>query len=1229
MRSLEKLLASAIVLLALIVSVTGPGLLGFAGLVISTGDAMYVQEASAGEVEPSVSFIQVGLTGDIETELVVAELEEEEVIILGTSTGVYVLCPESEESLQMFIATPGSVQDIVVHDVTGDDTKDLVVATDDSYFPNVRCYDSSTGVKVWEFAPRMEVFDEDILWTEMQTQTFDLATIEDVDGDGCSDIAVTSGYSLYLIGGRTGEEIWGYETEDNLWRVAVLPDIDGDGVQDVAAGSQTGFMYVVSGKAGEKVWVERIAEECTVTTSEGKKYCTVARSVWDIVPVEIGDAKKALVSAEDGMVRLIGLTDGQVDWTSEAMIEYTSGALYNYYGERNKNKRPSSPGDDHFFNLRLLQVDDVNDDGISEVLASAHGDAGDGALSLIDVASEKELWKLAALDLTSIANVEIVNLDGQEAVFGPGSGAEGAGLIALDDGQSLDSLQISLASTSNSSDQYWVKRFGEDKFLLVSDSQDILCISVGSTAEAEWNYPRLTDAIVETGEFTGDSTTDLLVRSQDNQYQEDWYTSRILYVVDGASGEAAWSYDMPYDEFAASSGIADVKVTDDLDGDGNQDIIGYVRLSAEDENSEDEYRLRVFSGSGDDGDYDMLLNQPVVNHTYYGICQLLYDANEAGELEDVVEEMFNKGVEGAYYDAYRELYGYDWNAQPNEAPFLKAQVDDFVEQILNDRPEGYVTDWLDDDSFWDDLESNLADEGREQSRNIGKQIGFLDVLDIPEMGGLVLVAGNDRDVFFLHPTTGDLLLAMTTDTWCYEDPFLNVQPPESWRTSIRSLLAMDDINDDGSDDVLLCHHGEGNRVSVSTVEIEYWHVSFEVSWEVESGENEWINEDAISLIEDTDGDGNREVFFRRDREDESPLWTLTSSATGETLLETDKIGWGGNDRTLDWASADFNSDGYADHILYRTWSDDYDNPRVRVISGNGGESLWQYDFNSSHLFWELGLDDLQPIIMPATSVSDMNGDGTSDLALIRCQADQAGTELLIYDITDNASDGEPLKEVVIEESGEWEENWHPGGVIVEEVGDYTGDGHDEVAVVALLGERDEEEVRLLVVDLVEEEVVVDFYMMGSQLIEMGNDELVFVGLTGGVYFLDVVHSFSITSPTEGSSGSSPVTFGWTGAGSGSFIQIYIDDVLVAQTNESEIAVEVAKGEHEVKIRCVDENGRGVWDTTSFAVSKSETLIVLAFVLFFILVLIALAMVFHVNPMRIFTKLRPKKRLVED
>ncbi|MFH1560865.1 MAG: PQQ-binding-like beta-propeller repeat protein, partial [Chloroflexota bacterium] len=469
--------------------------------------------------------------------------------------------------------------------------------------------------------PKQEVFIDNLMWTEQQTFTFDLEAV-DLNSDGVRDVVATSGYRVYAIDGNTGVQLWQFEASDNLWRIAITPDLNRDGVPDLAVGGQNGSMYALDGKGGLPLWQTKLVAKYDVINYErGGLFGTVDRSVWDIVPVDFLGVPWAVVSSEDGYVRLVNLREGTVQWEYEA-VEHVDALLSEWY--RGKRMHPTSPGDFHFFNLRVFLAPDITGDGVEEILAAAYpgrrsGERGQetrgAGLFLINPATGRPLWKNISLELGGVGQMEIASLDGEPVILLPSGGVE---VIDLQDGQPIEKGSISGSALES---WYAVKDLGDGEFLLASTYGDLLGVS--SSGEVLWDYPGVAEAGMERGDFTGDETLDILVRSK-IFLQDPEPRARVLYVIDGATREVAWSYVMPYEEFAATGGIGGIQVAPDLNQDGKQDIIGYIQPPGERPQpgeGEDEFQIVVLSGS----DGSVLLQQPVVTQTYYGAWEEIYD----------------------------------------------------------------------------------------------------------------------------------------------------------------------------------------------------------------------------------------------------------------------------------------------------------------------------------------------------------------------------------------------------------------------------------------------------------------------------------------------------------------------------------------------------------------------------------------------------------------------------
>ena len=1212
MRKAGLLLARTGIIIAVLfstcASVLVPGLLPPSTTNLLASDSPPADDVTS--TDPSVSSIQIGLTGSIETAVVVADLGDDgqKEVLLGTSKGLYIIAPETRETyiigqgmqersqgvLRRFIPTPGSVSDIMLlPDITDDGQGEVVVAVDDTYFPNIRCYDSASGDKLWHFAPKQEVFLDNILWTEQQTRTFDIAAIEDINSDGYPDLAATSGYCLYALDGRTGEMLWKIEAENNLWRISPLPDLDGDSVNDLAVGAQSGFMYVISA-TGEVLWQDRISQKCTVLDEKGNEWAEIDRSVWDIVPISMEGVNKAVVSSEDGQVRLVDLSGGSRDWET-AVVTYTESMLLKYY--EGKQKLPSGPGDDNFFNIELSLVDDVNEDGTQDILASTyvgHGGGGKGkygmktsGIFLMDAVSGTILWKNTGMNLESTGKVEAIAMGEGKVILlpqGKSQSQETIRVINAADGQWMESMEIASSPEGVPSSEYWAIQFTEDSFLLVSDYTDLLCLS--SQAEVLWTYPRISDVFNQQGDFTGDETKDLFVWSRYVRTDQEGFGARVLYLIDGATRQKAWSYELSYQEFAANWGITGVFVTPDLNHDGKQDIAGYILPSAGNDPLGEQSRIVVFSGS----DGSILLDQPVVAQTYYGAFEEIYQDPDYPAM------------------ARQKLYDYylqKWVEEMQKAGWTALQIQSRKASFIQNELPKMIADAL----VW------LAE--RKPSEIINKRILSLGIMDVPGMGeGIAFVVGTPHDIFMISPA-GELLWTKTYQAWRYQDPITREIPTNvkfgGEQADLLRYRVLDDINGDGLNDLLIF---VPMALVIATSTIEGGDINFQPARTIVIASREQIASvvgQMLWQITDADGDGIRDILFVKFKQRVGVFRTIISTASGETLLELGQV----EGQTLVPVWEDFNGDGFREHLLFQSWDATLERPKLEVLDGRSGEAVWEFtEFKDSHLFDRIDFDDH----MPAAPISDMNGDGLPELAMIKTLMNQPGAKVVIYDISTN----DVLKEITVEEIDQrrtWEQRWHPG-VLIREVNDLNGDGVKEIALVAMLGdEEDKKEARLVVVDMVAERVIADFRLAGY-LPDIGQEDyLGVVGLSGEVYFLNMTSSLNLISPTDGSSQTSPVAIQWEGTAPGAFNQVSIDGIEVARTNDSEVALRVARGEHELTVRSLDEYGRGVYTAVNFTVAKGSSVVILAFVALGVFVGVAFVPVVF----RLVTKSRRRRR----
>ncbi|UCD03068.1 MAG: PQQ-binding-like beta-propeller repeat protein, partial [Candidatus Aenigmatarchaeota archaeon] len=570
----------------------------------------------------SMTMIQSGISGGVTVkDITKADIDGsgDDEMLIGTSTGLYII--SSDGHLYRYIQTSSAVTNAVpIDDINGDGTHEIVISTSDLYFPNVQCYDAATGEKLWDFSPRTEVYDTYILWTMKQTGVFDLLSMADINGDGSRDIVTSAGYVVYALDGSSGGEIWKYQDTDNVWDLDIVSG-------DVIGGDQNGYVFLLESGSGKEIWRKLVSRDYTVVNPSTNSVAgNVKRSVWDILPLEVGGVLRAAVSAEDGFVYMLDVSNGEVLWEKE-VIDYVDSLLYGYYGD---TPIPTSSAGYNFFNLRLTPVNDVTGDGSSDLVASTFPGVrrgreykGVSGMYLLNSGNGNMEWENENTALSFTGRPVTVDL-GEEYIAVPAGKSgdrERIRFIDPSDGTTFDTMSINSSSGQTRSATYIIKSWDEDRFIFASATDDLILAEYPD--DYTWRYPRTNDVIILKADFTGDSAPDMLVKTRDGADRENSFDegkSRSLFVIDGSTKDVAWTYEMDTEVFLHSGGLAGVKVTPDLNGDGKADIAGYMNYFADWDRGDvygEHSRVVVFSGRTG----KKLMDEPPVLADYYGVYE--------------------------------------------------------------------------------------------------------------------------------------------------------------------------------------------------------------------------------------------------------------------------------------------------------------------------------------------------------------------------------------------------------------------------------------------------------------------------------------------------------------------------------------------------------------------------------------------------------------------------------
>ncbi|MCF8388897.1 MAG: choice-of-anchor D domain-containing protein [Bacteroidales bacterium] len=279
-----------------------------------------------------------------------------------------------------------------IQDITGDDVSDVIVCSEDNY---VRCFNgnsSGTADLMW----KTEIYSGSVY------QQQGLQTIQDIDDDGYQDVIVGSAWgdrSVNALSGKTGEEIWKFQTNlygDGGWvyQVDCRYDYNGDGVVDVlaAVGDDSNDngprrVFCLNSLTGDQIW-----------------QAFLDGPVFSVIGVEdfTGDGQEDVIAGasnyneSEGKTFGINGSDGNIEWTHTAngssvwalaqlddingdgKQDVASGDFAGYYfffdASNGEVLEQGSVANELLLRFEVMQ--DVNDDGYSDLLVAHSGDEG-------------------------------------------------------------------------------------------------------------------------------------------------------------------------------------------------------------------------------------------------------------------------------------------------------------------------------------------------------------------------------------------------------------------------------------------------------------------------------------------------------------------------------------------------------------------------------------------------------------------------------------------------------------------------------------------------------------------------------------------------------------------------------------------------------------------------------------------------------------------------------------
>ncbi len=487
--------------------------------------------------------------------------------VVGTGSGVYVF---DDGGVQYYMAMPAPVSD-VVH-VGG---AEFVVVLADTPFDNVRYVDVAEQEERWSARTAADIYDEYVGKTTVTLDVFDLQVADDV-----AVVATATGVEGFDM--ADGDHAWSADIHEAVWTVTTH-----DGA--LFAGSHYGYLHRIDPGSGEIQFRERIVDPYE---SDDDDIGPVARPIWDVESV--GGADAVAVGGEDGYVHFVDPDTGGIDG-SEDLIGYSIGALDDYYEDR--THPTAQPGEPFFDNIELYTVDDITDDGAVDLVAvTREEDAGgtqDEELHLVQSMTQNTDWTLPVDISGGIAYTAALHGGSVVVPESPGGTSQDVAVYNLETGLEEDTLTVPTVGSDPGGDGAAFAAGSDTHIAVVADSGDMTLLD--ADGDLLWSFPRITDFVVESGEFR-QGMEDYLVYDRYEDQRDTLH--RTFMLRDGDDGSTVWSEHQNITA-AKESPIRDIEQIEPVTGSGT-DIMLVAGPDRGSDGSDRPSSIGVMDGS--DGD---------------------------------------------------------------------------------------------------------------------------------------------------------------------------------------------------------------------------------------------------------------------------------------------------------------------------------------------------------------------------------------------------------------------------------------------------------------------------------------------------------------------------------------------------------------------------------------------------------------------------------------------------
>jgi|GEM_PF-2557159 len=467
-------------------------------------------------------------------------------------------------------------------------------------------------------------------------------------------------------------------------------------------------------------------------------------------------------------------------------------------------------------------------------------------------------------------------------------------------------------------------------------------------------------------------------------------------------------------------------------------------------------------------------------------------------------------------------------------------------------------------------------DGTLSTFSVGQPIASVDVIRNEASGNAIAVGISGSLMIF--DTTGTPLWTTTSAGWVGDET--------------GSFMMLDDINSDNVSDLAVTSAAKIVVLeSVAATDNYELHLTFNPEADYS------INE--VEIVPDSDKDGVRDLAcIQRAQEKQqgeqyvqppNPLLSQISLVDGKEIFKVQLPAYWS---AYDLACGDFNGDGYADS-LFAAYVDS--GSKLQILSGKDGATLRTHPVNTNPM------ERRDASELEFKNIGDVDNDGADDLVYHTDTYDRIETDyskgysytytgheemqwsLVVYsvaqDSTLNSIPVTPLFKMGY--TGETYATMLPVDVdadgqpeVIVKVFEPSMPSYDPDASPVYFGSSSPQYLAL--VDIESGRRLAGFTGFDAasvSLFESHQPGVLGMAARGGACFLSIGSDLRVTSPADGARTGPNIAVKWDGPTDGDFSQVFVDGVRNDLTNGFESELFLARGNHTIFVRSVDDCGR--------------------------------------------------------